>query len=150
MGACRMLVYVVVAVAVLMPPQLEVVLGGFVLLLYVVGLSYLARRSRLQPIDNVLPLACLAAPVAYGGFCATANPLALPFVALMVVWGAYSVSLLLRRGRPDVDRAVAGLIAGVALVDAVAIAAHGRYVIAAIAIAAFGLTRVMQRYVPAT
>jgi hypothetical protein len=45
---------------------------------------------------------------------------------------------------------VAALLAGICLLDALLIAAHGQMTIAWLAAGAFPLTLVLQRYVPAT
>jgi 4-hydroxybenzoate polyprenyltransferase len=60
------------------------------------------------------------------------------------------VSHLGWRARVDVPRAVVGMIAGIALVDAMAIATFGSSSLALVAVGCFGLTVVLQRWVPGT
>ena len=52
--------------------------------------------------------------------------------------------------RIDIPRAVVGLIAGISLVDALAIAGQGDFALASAAVVGFLLARIFQRYVPAT
>jgi len=54
------------------------------------------------------------------------------------------------RRRTDVPRAVVGMIAGIALVDALAIATSGSVGLALAATGGFALTLALQRWVPGT
>jgi hypothetical protein len=55
-----------------------------------------------------------------------------------------------RRGKPAIPEVVVGLIAGISLVDAIFAATHGAMAIVVLAVAAFGLTLGLQRWVAGT
>jgi 4-hydroxybenzoate polyprenyltransferase len=74
----------------------------------------------------------------------------LPLFAFFLAWMAYALALLRRRQRGDVPRAVVSLIAGISLLDAVILAGHGAFPAALAAVAAFGLTLGLQRWVSGT
>ena len=66
------------------------------------------------------------------------------------MWVGYAISLLVRRGRVNIPRAVVGLIAGISLLDALLIAGRGAAGMTALAVLGFGLTLFLQRYVRGT
>lgn len=150
MGLCRVLIYVIAALAVapVLPPA--ILLGAAVLFAYLVGLTYVAKQENLSELHNIWPLLFLAAPFLYG----------LPRLGTGVVHGATYAGFLawtihallfLRAGpRRDIRRAVVSFIAGVSLLDALLIAGQGHPAGAGMAIAGFGLTLFLQRYVPGT
>lgn len=63
---------------------------------------------------------------------------------------ARALWFLRRRGPGDIPRAVTSLLAGICLLDAVLIAGAGAPGLAFLAVLAFPITVVFQRYVPAT
>ena len=69
---------------------------------------------------------------------------------LFAIWVGVALWFLQRRRPGDVPRAVVSLIAGIALLDAVLIAAAGAPGIAWLAVAGFVLTLGLQRLVPGT
>lgn len=127
-----------------------VLAAGLGLFAYVVGLTYAARQEAYDRIGAAWPLAVLAVPVLYGLWRAAGEPWALVPWALLVAVVGYALSLLRLRGAGDVLRAVVTLIAGIALYDAVMIAAAGALPLAVLAIALFGLTVALQRVVSGT
>jgi len=150
MGICRMLVYLTAALAVstIVPPQ--VMVAAVVLLCYLIGLTYAAKKEHLRSLENIWPLVFLAVPLIYGIYLALALPMVvLPLVAL-AAWTLYALSLLRRRKPGDVPRAVVSLIAGISLLDAMLLAGTGAVMLAWFAIAAFGATLVMQGWVSGT
>ena len=150
MGACRMLVYVTVGHALLAAPSTELFVGAAVLLAYLIGLTWTAKQENLGRIENLWPLAPLAAPLLYGVALAVDDPAVwLPTIALGL-WTALMLRLVRRRGPGDMPRAVGGLIAGIALVDAVFLAASAGLGAALLGGAAFAATLVLQRHVAGT
>jgi hypothetical protein len=150
MGICRMLVYLTAALAVstVVPPQ--VMVAAVVLLCYLIGLTYAAKKEHLRSLENIWPLVFLAVPLIYGIYLALALPMVvLPLVAL-AAWTLYALSLLRRRKPGDVPRAVVSLIAGISLLDAMLLVGTGAVMLAWFAIAAFGATLVLQRWVSGT
>jgi 4-hydroxybenzoate polyprenyltransferase len=149
MGACRVLVYLTTALAVagrVTPPVLG---GALVLLAYLVGLTCVARQETLAEFRSAWPLALLAAPFVYAAFALT-QPVAAVLYLGFLAWVGHAISLLLRRRRVDIPRAVVSLIAGISLLDALLIAATGHGGPALAAVAAFALTLSLQRLVPGT
>ncbi|MDE2612074.1 MAG: UbiA family prenyltransferase [Burkholderiales bacterium] len=150
MGLCR--VFVVLGAAFVVTPVLPtpVVLAALALLAHLIGLTYIAKQEHLGRIDKLWPLGFLALPVLYGSALALAAPAAWLPLALYVVVLGYALALLRRRGRGDVPRAVVTLIAGMSVLDAVLLAGAGQAAGAALAVVAFVLTLVLQRWVAGT
>jgi hypothetical protein len=150
MGVCRMLVYITAALAISASLPSALVVAALVLLAYLIGLTYTAKREHLNELGSVWPLAALAVPAIYGVVVALHSPTVWPFLLLLVGWVLYALWLLRRRGRGDVPRAVVSLIAGIPLVDAVILCGAGAVQLAIAAVAAFVLTLALQRVVPGT
>jgi hypothetical protein len=150
MGACRMLVYVIAAFAVVANPGNQVYIGAAVLLCYLIGLTYAAKKEHLNQLGHVWPLGLLAIPVVYGMLLVPEQPLVILPLALLSVWTLFAVRRLFRRASGDVPGAVAALLAGISLLDAVILAGHGHAMPMALALAAFLLTLQLQRRIDAT
>lgn len=150
MGLCRMLVYVTAALAVVGDLSRPVIVGAGVLLCYLIGLTYAAKNEHLNRVDHAWPLGFLAVPVVYGAVLALAAPITLVPLAIFTVWGTLAVRRLFRRAKGDVPKAVVSLLAGISLLDATLLAAHGQIVLAALAIGAFLVTLRLQRWVAGT
>jgi heme O synthase-like polyprenyltransferase len=149
MGACRALVYLAAGLAVTAAmPADRLLWAALALAAYVAGLSYAAKQENLAQFAGSWPLALLAWPLPF--LVTWLNAAALPFLLLFLVWTAWSLAFLFRREGRDTRRAVEGLIAGIALLDAVFIAESGSVTGAGAAVAAFLLTHVWQRRVPGT
>jgi 4-hydroxybenzoate polyprenyltransferase len=150
MGVCRMLVYLSAALAISAVLQPALLLAAVVLLCYLIGLTYTAKREHLNELGSVWPLAALAAPMIYAVVMALGSPLVWPFLLLLAGWVSYALWLLRRRGPGDVPRAVVSLIAGISLVDAVILGGAGAVELSIVAVAAFLLTMALQRVVSGT
>lgn len=168
MGVCRALVYLAAGMAVVAPQgpvtggALAVAAGAIVA--HVAGLTYAARQESLDRMGRLWPLAVLALPVLVYGALAVrqAGPAAnggmalnawLPaLLAALAAANAGAVRMLARRrASGDVPRAVARLIAAIALLDGVVIAAAGGPPPVLLAcVAAYGVTRLLQRVIPGT
>jgi hypothetical protein len=150
MGACRMMVYITAAFAVLTHPSTEVFWGGLVLVSWLIGLTYIAKQETLNQVTNLWPLGFLAVPFVYTFSYAVDD------AWIAAVWcGLFGIVLsvlyLIRRRQPgDVSRAVGTLIAGISLLDAVFILQWGEHRSGLLAIAAFPLTLLLQRVIPGT
>jgi 4-hydroxybenzoate polyprenyltransferase len=150
MGLCRMLVYLSAAFAVAATLPAEVYVAAAVLLCYLIGLTYAAKKEHLGRLDSFWPLAFLAVPVAYGAWLALREPMVLlPLVALSA-WILFALKLLRRRGKGDVPRAVVSLIAGISLLDAILLCGATQWTLAVLAACAFLLTLALQRWVSGT
>jgi 4-hydroxybenzoate polyprenyltransferase len=150
MGLCRMLVYVTAALAVTMALPQPVVVAAVVLLCYLIGLTYAAKKEHLGRLENIWPLAFLAAPVICGIYLAPAQPVVLLPMALLAAWASYALWLLRRRKPGDVPRAVISLIAGISLVDAILLSGAGHVLFAFLAAVAFVITLALQRWITGT
>jgi hypothetical protein len=150
MGLCRVLIYVGAGLA--YAPALPGALwtGAALLLCYLIGLTYVAKQENLERVENLWPLAFLAAPVAYGAWLGAAVPLVLAFWAAFTAWMLWALWYLRRRRKGDIPRAVVSLIAGISLLDALLVAGAGAPGLALLALAAFGVTLYFQRYVAGT
>ncbi len=150
MGACRFLVYLSAGFAVASVLPGDVYVAAAVLLCYLIGLTYAAKKEHLGTLDNFWPLAFLAVPVVYGIYLALARPSAFLPLLIFAGWMLFALKLLRRRAKGDVPRAVVSLIAGIALLDATILAGFGNWALAVLAVGAFALTLFLQRWVSGT
>lgn len=150
MGACRFLVYLSAGFAVASVLPGDVYVAAAVLLCYLIGLTYAAKKEHLGTLDNFWPLAFLAIPVVYGIYLALARPAAFLPLLIFAGWMLFALKLLRRRAKGDVPRAVVSLIAGIALLDATILAGFGNWALAVLAVGAFALTLFLQRWVSGT
>lgn len=150
MGMCRVLAYLTAGAAASerLPPAIW--MAALVALSYLVGLTYVAKQETLRRVENLWPLLFLAAPFVYLPSAFSQGPAGTLVGIGLMAWVTYAVRLLLRPGRTQVKRAVVSLIAGISLVDAVLVAAHGHGRLALIAVLAFFLTLALQRFVEGT
>jgi 4-hydroxybenzoate polyprenyltransferase len=152
MGLCRLLSYVTAAAVAgdgTLAPWMLLGAGG--LFCHVVGLTFSARQEAYDRLDTAWPLAVLAVPLAGALWVSLGNPAALVLWAALAAATGWAVHRLFRRAPGDVPRAVAVLIAAIALYDAVLIAAAGS--VAPLVLAAalcFPLTLALQRVIPGT
>ena len=150
MGVCRMLVYLTAAFAVAVVIPEQVVVAAVVLLCYLIGLTYAAKKEHLGRLDSFWPLAFLAAPLIYGLCLVPAQPAVVLPILLLTAWTLYALWLLRRRKPGDVPRAVVSLIAGISLLDAMLLSGTGHMLFAWLAIAAFAVTLSLQRWISGT
>ena len=112
------------------------------------------ERNHLGTTFNVMARkgtpAFLFAPFAYAAPFVARGPAAAVIYAGFLAWVVYAISLLVRRGRVNIPRAVISFIAGISLLDALLIAGAGRAALAVGAVGGFGLTLAGQRWVRGT
>ncbi len=150
MGLCRVLVYVTTAAALTGGVPSAVAIGAVVLLAYLIGLTYVARQENLGEVRNMWPLACLALPFLVWIGSAFAGGVATVLYVGFLAWVSFALSHLGWQARVDVPRTVVSLIAGIALLDGLAVAGAGHASLALLCVAAFALTLALQRWVPGT
>lgn len=150
MGLCRVLVYVTTAAALTGQVSDRVVAGAAMLLVYLMGLTYVARHEHLGSLRSVWPLVLLAIPFLLGVRLVLEGGLAAGLYLGFLGWVLWAVSHLGWRNRRDVPRAVGGLIAGIALLDMLLMLGQGATGPALLALAAFAMTVAAQRAVPGT
>jgi hypothetical protein len=147
MGACRALVYFVTALAVAGEVPVEVAAAAAVLLIYIVGLTQVAKAEG-GSLRAVWPLAAVLAAIGYWVGWVTS----VWFVLLLVAFAAWVWrSLWLIRGPRRIGAGVVSLIAGVSLFDALAVASvEGSLSAVAVCLAAFLLTIALQTKIAGT
>lgn len=150
MGACRLFVYPVAA------SVGGVVSGwsvwcGLALALYVMGLSFLARRESARGPVQSWPLIFLPAPVVLAFFMNTGayRQSAAILSLVLALWMLRSLRTYLWVVERQIGRTVSGLLAGIVFVDWLAVADAPR-LFGLIFLALFGLAIFFQRFIPAT
>jgi 4-hydroxybenzoate polyprenyltransferase len=150
MGLCRALVYVGAAVAAAGAIPAVVLIGAAGVCAHVVGLTYAAKQEAFDRVERLWPLAVLALPLVVAlPWMSAGWIVAVAWLTLAVVDLASVRLLKERRAKGAVPRAVATLIAGISLVDALFVAAVAPW-LALPCWAGFVLTRALQRVVPGT
>jgi 4-hydroxybenzoate polyprenyltransferase len=159
MGFCRAGLYAMGALSVAPFLGAPVLLPALGLWLYVVGLTHVARFENASAVGRIWPALFLFAPVVVIVLGADVARGPLEFVvalgavlAVHVAWTLRALVIALRGGKGAIPRAVVALIAGISLVDAafIALARAGGYESILAALAAFGLTLFLQRWVRGT
>jgi 4-hydroxybenzoate polyprenyltransferase len=151
MGACRAGVYGMATFAVSDSPPLRVAISGAALLLYVVGLTHVARFETGSRVQRAWLLVSLFAPALSLPWVGASSALGwLPFLALQLAWIGFSLRVLHRGGRGSIGRTVVSLIAGISLVDATYVATTGQWLLALLAVLAYVTTLSLQQWVSGT
>jgi hypothetical protein len=147
MGACRALVYFVAAFAVAGGVALEVATAATVLLIYIVGLTQVAKAEG-GGVLGAWPLAAVLAAIGYWVGWANSGW----FVLLLVAFAAWTGrALWLIRGPRRIGQGVVSLIAGVSLFDALAVASvEGSLAAVGVCLAAFLVTIALQTKIAGT
>ncbi len=150
MAACRFLLYFVAAAATQSQVSAMVLWHGLTLAAYVTGLSYLARGESGQGIVRRWPLLLLLAPLVANGLV-NVHPSAVAWAASMCLFGwlLWCLREIMQQPVQNVGRSVAGLLAGIALVDAAALS-QLTIQLALVFGGLFVLALVLQRKIPAT
>src|SRR5690606_12847193 len=91
MGLCRVLVYVTAGLAIASELPSSLWLGAFLLLCYLIGLTYVAKQETLGEVRNLWPLLFLAAPLAYALAGALDGPTAAALAAAFTLWVAVAL-----------------------------------------------------------
>ena len=151
MGGCRLGVYLVAASATSAGVLGEVVWKGLALAVYVAGLSWVARKESTHVAVNYLPCVLLATPILMA-WCVDDGPWAGDATLLSVAlaaWALWAISRSLGRGGANVGFTVSRLLAGIVLVDLLAVAGTGNPWNALFGLS-FVLALLLQRFIPAT
>jgi len=147
MASTRVMVYVTAFLAFSVALTTPLIIWAALLGLYIVGLTYISKTESRPGLTRYWPALLLVLPAVY----AAAQSGALPVLALVlgfVGWTLYSASFVYVRRQ--IGGAVARLIAGVSLVDALVLAVTGALGGVVVALLAFALTLFLQRYVRGT
>ena len=125
--------------------------SALVLAIYIVGVSYLARQESTRTHLRYWPCVFLAAPVVLalvvnqGGFQGRGFLLA----SIFIIWTVGSMRLALWVPQPNIGRCVAALLAGIVLVDLLALGG-GTPGMGLSFLALFLLALLAQQFIPAT
>jgi len=151
MGACRLLLYLVAASAGARGVTGEAIWKGLALGAYIVGLSCLARKESSRARIQFWPGLLLAAPVLMAALIDDGPSwmAAAAFSLVLAVWSCWALSRSLDRAGANVGYTVSRLLAGIVLVDLLAVAGAGEPWNGLFALW-FVLALILQRFIPAT
>jgi hypothetical protein len=150
MASCRFLLYLVAGAATFRVVNEPVLWHGLALAAYIVGLSFLARKESGQGALSLWPLMFLIMPfVANLAMNSQRTGLSWLVSVGLMTWLVWCFRPLLQVVKLNVGRVVAGLLAGIVLVDCSAVPQLTIAVAAAFA-SLFVLALLLQRIVPAT
>ena len=153
MGACRFWVYVIAGATGAAGLNGFPIFGGVALAFYVVGLSYVARRESFRGKIPLLPLGLLAAPI-FMAMLLNAGDFrrdAILISAVLLLWLARCLRTIFFGGESNAGWMVTNLLAGICLVDWLAVAPQLPHLTSALMfLALFGLTKWFQKFIPAT
>jgi 4-hydroxybenzoate polyprenyltransferase len=150
MAACRFLLYLLAAAAAACGALGATVWPGAALGLYILGLSYLARGESTGGPTTSLPAVLLSAPIVAALVMGALHGYSVG--ALAVVQGLWVLRCLYAgviHSAKDRKPNIAGLLAGIVLVDTLAAAAQGQGS-APVFVGLFLLALLLQRVAPAT
>jgi 4-hydroxybenzoate polyprenyltransferase len=152
MAATRLLVYVIAYLAFTPRVSAALLICGGLLALYVLGLTYIAKKETAPSFRNYWPAALLFLPVVYFGSVVVmgGSLLLLPLLAVFAAWVAYSILFVYRTTGRSIGGAIGRLIAGISLLDALVLAMTGAAAGIGLALVAFGTTQFFQRYIKGT
>jgi 4-hydroxybenzoate polyprenyltransferase len=151
MGACRSLLYLIAATAAVGGVPGLAVWSALALASYIVGLSYLAMRESTRTSYRVWPLLLLGVPLLLA-LVVNSGPYRAPglwLTAVVGLWIVWCLRYTLGRGQPNIGRTVSRLLAGIVLVDLLAVGLPGLAPTLAF-VALFAAALLLQRVVPAT
>lgn len=124
---------------------------GLVLAGYIIGLSYIARRESTQGPIRFWPLIPMAAPLVLA-YIVNAGPHrdnARLLALVLILWVLKSLKPLWLSSHRNVGQVVSHLLAGICLVDLLAVADVPRE-FGLLFLGCFGLSLLFQRFIPAT
>ncbi|MEO6035368.1 MAG: UbiA family prenyltransferase [Verrucomicrobiota bacterium] len=151
MAACRLFLYLVAASVADDGVQGLVVWSGLALAMYIVGLSYLARKESSRGPLNNWPCYLLAGPLLLGATVNYGDGKILPVVILFLLaaWILWCLRHIFWRPQRNIGFTVSLLLAGIPLVDWLALGG-GTPLVSAIFLLLFFAALLFQRFIPAT
>jgi len=132
-----------------------VVWTAIVLGLYIVGLTYVAKHESIPGVLRYWPCILLAAPIVLATIVNGGDHrfVGAGFAIVMGGWAIRCVTHTFGGRKPQIGRTVSGLLAGIVLVDALAVVggvAQGEPWLTGIFAGLFGMALLFQRFIPAT
>ena len=151
MGLCRFWVYVIAGSTGVGGVNGGPIWCGMALAVYVAGLSSVARRKSFRGPVPYWPLLLLAAPIFLAMLmnAGDARKDAMLVSLLLVLWVARCARTIFQTGEVNVGRIVSGLLAGIVLVDWLAVAPQIPHRLSFVLFfPLFGATLALQRFAP--
>jgi 4-hydroxybenzoate polyprenyltransferase len=151
LGLCRFWLYVIAGSTGVWGVNGGPIWCGAALAIYVAGLSSVARRKSFRGPVPYWPLLLLAAPIFLAMLINTGNARndAMLLSLVFVLWVARCARTIFQPGEVNVGRIVSGLLAGIVLVDWLAVSPQIPHTVSAVVfLALFGATLLLQRFVP--
>ena len=151
MAGCRFLLYLVAGSAALGGFSAKLLWCAGALAAYIVGLSFIARKEAQNVKPNLLVQPLFIAPLIAGHLHVTPeNKVTLGLIGFGYLgWVIWSLWHLIKGGAPAIGRTVSALLAGIVLVDMLAVQGGGGMMPLAF-LAMFGSALILQRKIPAT
>jgi 4-hydroxybenzoate polyprenyltransferase len=151
MGTCRLCVYLAAATAAQRGVGGEVIWKGLALAVYVAGVSCLASKESSRARINLWPALLLAGPVVFAGLIDDGPgwEAAVVYALILAAWSWWALSRSLGPGEPNLPYTVSRLLAGIVLVDGLAVASASDPWAGLFAVW-FALALWLQRSIPAT
>lgn len=149
MAACRAMVYVIAFLAFESKPTFYLVVAALVFICYIVGLTYIAKSESRPNVTKYWPVVLLFLP-AIIFVSRSPDGAVIAIAVLLVLWTSYSITFIYGRQHRSFGGAVARLIAGISLLDALVIGSTRNLAGVPLALGAFGLTLALQRYIKGT
>ena len=151
MGLCRFCVYGMAAAATPDGVTGEVIWKGLALAAYIVGLSCLARKESTRVQINFWPSLLLLTPVFFAVLIDDDSSwlAAVVYSVVLTGWAWWALSRSLGQAQPNVGYTVSRLLAGIVLVDVLAVAGSSEPWMGWFSLW-FALALLLQRYIPAT
>jgi 4-hydroxybenzoate polyprenyltransferase len=151
MALCRLLLYLTAASAAVQGTKGLALWSALALAAYVVGLSYIARKESMRGPVRFWPAGLLGTPILLAWFVNSGEykMRGILFSILLIIWIVRCLSDIYWTATANIGRTVSGLLAGICLVDLLAVAGGGT--LAGLAFILFFATALLcQRLVPAT
>jgi len=151
MAGCRALVYLAAALTLAGTVGAAVLTGAVLAFAWIAGLTALAKRESGPSISRwPWPLIVLALPTLYASHAWQQSPIVVPLIIVGILLIGLARFWMRRRSGNDFPAAVGLLIAGMSLVDALVVAAHGHLGPASLCIVCFVATLGLQRRLSGT
>jgi hypothetical protein len=151
MAFCRLFLFLAAAASGSYGINGLAVWSAVVLACYIVGLSYIAKQESSQGLLRFWPSLFMATPVVLA-VIVNANGYKLAawwFSALLIGWVLWCLQFTFWSAQRSIGRTVSGLLAGIVLVDLLALAG-GSPQLTVIFLLLFGAALAFQKFVPAT
>lgn len=151
MGSCRFALYLVAASVGIEQVNGWAVWCGLVMGGYIVGLSCFARVESLRGPVRFWPMVLIVSPIVLAWFMngGTYRGNAIILSLIVMLWAIKSIRYTFDPQARDIGSTVSGLLAGIVLVDWLAVADASRN-FGFVFVALFGLAWLLQKVVPAT